>query len=378
MSLSKEEQFQELIQSSSNPLILIPPHPSIDLLASASALGLFLEKIGKEVSLGGDGLSKHLKELPFLPFPKTILDAISGARDFVLSFNTEFNNILDVKTVRTEKELRISLTPDHGTIDPRDFSFILAKYKYDLVITLGASDKESLGKMYEENPDIFFEVPLIDIDCHGENEQFGQLNLVEVTASSVAEVITLQLEKIGKEFLTGSIAQSLLTGILAATESFQRKNTTPRALELASRLMAAGADQQTIVKNLYKTQPLHLLKLWGRIMANVHYLESERLLWAPVTIEDLVESRSKMDDLLPALDKLRGSFSGATVFALFFKESDTRLRIFVKTADKDRLRQILSVFTNGKLVGDALEGELEISDFTTAENLLREWVASFS
>lgn len=378
MSLSKEEQFQELVQSSTTPLILLPPHPTHDLMAAAIGLSLFLEKIGKTVAVGGDGLSKNQKELSFLPAPTTVLSTISGARDFVLSFNTEFNPILDVKTERTEKELRISLTPERGTIDPRDFSFILAKYKYDLVITLGVADKESLGKMYENNPDIFFEVPLINIDCRSENEQFGQLNLVDITASSVTEIVTLYLEQFGKELPTGTIAEALLTGILAATESFQRKNTTPRALELASRLMAAGADQQTIVKNLYKTQPLHLLKLWGRLMANAHYLETEKIIWAPVTIEDLVESRSKMDDLLPALDKLRASFSGATVFALFFKESDTRLRIFIKTADKDRLRHILSVFSAGKLVGDALEGELELSDFTTAENLLCEWVTSFA
>ncbi len=73
----------------------------------------------------------------------------------MLAFNTKFNKITNVKTERVEDELRIFITPEKGSIDPRDFSFIPAKFKYDLVISVGCADKESIGKVYEENPDIF-------------------------------------------------------------------------------------------------------------------------------------------------------------------------------------------------------------------------------
>lgn len=374
MSLTKEAQFLELIKPAEHPLIILPPFPSRDAVASGIALSLFLTALGKKPSLAAERIEERRADLSFLVWPETVLSAISGARDFVLSFNTEHNNILDVRTERFDKELRIHLTPERGTIDPRDFSFILAKYKFDVVLTIDAPDKESLGKLYEDNPDIFYEVPIINIDRHSNNEQYGQLNLVDVTASSASEIIAHFIDTVGKEFIDTAVAEALLAGIMSATDSFQKKNTTPKTLQLASTLMGHGADQQKIVKNLYKTQPLHILKLWGRIMGNIKTDDELHFMWAPVTLEDLVESRSKSEDLPVVLDKIRNNYAGATVFALFFKETATTMRIFLKVQQEDRLEHLLSVFSGSHLVGDMLEGTLPATDFATAERLLSEWL----
>lgn len=376
MSLTKEEQFLELLKPAAHPLILLPPVPSRDAIASGIALAHFITALGKEPTLAAVRIDEKRGELDFLKWPETVLTAISGARDFVLSFNTEHNAILNVRTERLHQELRIHLTPEHGTIDPRDFSFILAKYKYDVVLTIDAPDKESLGKLYEDNPDIFYEVPIINIDRHSNNEQYGQLNLVDVTASSSSEIVAHFIETVGSEFIDTAVAEALLTGIMSATDSFQKKNTTPKTLQLASTLMGHGADQQKIVKSLYKTQPLHILKLWGRIMGNIRTDEKLHLMWAPVTLEDLVESRSKSEDLPVVLDKIRNNYSGATVFALFFKESTNSMRVFIKSQQEDRLEHILSVFSDSQLTGDMLEGTLPATDFATAERLLVEWFQS--
>lgn len=378
MSLTKEAQFLELLKPAEHPLILLPPLPSRDAVSSGIALALFLTAIGKKPTLAAERIDERKSDLAFLTWPETTLAAISGARDFVLSFNTEHNNILDVRTERLDKELRIHLTPERGTIDPRDFSFILAKYKFDVVLTVDAPDKESLGSLYEQNPDIFYEVPIINIDRHSNNEQYGQLNLVEVTASSASEIVAHFIETVGKEFIDTAVAEALLTGIMAATDSFQKKNTTPKTLALASALMGHGADQQKIVKNLYKTQPLHILKLWGRIMGNIRSDDELRFMWAPVTLEDLVESRSKSEDLPTVLDKIRNNYAGATVFALFFKETATSMRIFIKAQQEDRLERLLSVFSGSRLTGDMLEGTLPATDFETAERLFTEWLKSVS
>ncbi len=373
MSLTKEAQFLELLKPAAHPLILLPPYPSRDAIASGIALAHFTTALGKNPTLAAERIDERREDLSFLAWPETVLTAISGARDFVLSFNTEHNAILDVRTERLNKELRIHLTPEHGTIDPRDFSFILAKYKFDVVLTIDAPDKESLGKLYEDNPDIFYEVPIINIDRHSNNEQYGQLNLVDVTASSASEITAHFIETVGPEFIDPAVAEALLAGIMSATDSFQRKNTTPKTLQLASALMGHGADQQKIVKSLYKTQPLHILKLWGRIMGNIRTHEALRLMWAPVTLEDLVESRSKSEDLPVVLDKIRNNYAGATVFALFFKESATSMRVFIKSQQENRLEHILSVFSESRLVGDMLEGTLPATDFATAERLLIDW-----
>lgn len=365
MSLSKSAQFLELATTRKHPLILLPPHPNRDCLATSIALAHYFTLVGAAPTLAAIGVERKLGELAFLPCPSPVVESLSGSRDFVLSFNTEHNPILDVRTERVEHELRIHLTPEHGTIDPRDFSFILAKYKFDLVVTIGTPDKESLGSLYEAHPDIFYEVPVINIDHHGANEQFGQVNLVEVTASSNAEIVTALLKEVGEEFLDGVVAEALLTGLMAATDSFQKKTTTPRALELASFLMARGADQQKIVKHLYKTQPLHLLKLWGRIMSNIHSHDTASLITATVTIEDLIQSHSSAADLPTVLEKIRGNYAGATTFAVAYAEGPAVTQLFVKSNEEGLLEKLAPHFPDALIADDTLQAATKLSASAT-------------
>ncbi len=360
MSLSKPAQFLELAKTGKHPLILMAPHPSRDALATGIALAHYFAGIGGAPTLAAVGVEKKLAELSFLPCPSAVVESLSGSRDFVLSFNTEHNPILDVRTEKLEHELRIHLTPEHGTIDPRDFSFILAKYKFDLVVTIGAPDKESLGELYEAHPDIFYEVPIVNIDCHGSNEQYGQLNLVEMTASSTAEIVAALLKEIGEEFLEDVVAEALLAGIMAATDSFQKKTTTPRSLELASYLMGRGADQQKIVKHLYKTQPLHLLKLWGRIMSTIRSHDALSLMAATVTIEDLVQARSSVADLPVVLEKIRGNYAGAANFAVLYAEGKDVTQLFVKSSQEGILEKLRGAFPDSLVADETLQASVRL------------------
>lgn len=370
MSLTPTQQFQEHLKKTSAPLILLPQYPTRDAVASAFALAHFLRNAGKEPTLAGERLPEEKDKLPFLAAPEGILSSIAGARDFVLSFNTERNKIINVRTENTENELRIYLTPEHGSIDPRDFSFIPAQFKFDLAIVIGAPDKESLGKIYENNPDIFYEIPIINIDNHSENESFGQINLVDITASSNAEILAETIGKAAPSLLTEAVCECLLTGIISATDSFQKKNTTPKALQLASSLMDKGADQQKIVRSLYKTQPLHLLKLWGRVMAQIKWNESLKLIWALVSVEDLVQSRARVDDLPQVLEKIKGNYSSANMFVILFPENATAIQGIAKASSPEVLHQLVERFENGKINGDTLHFTLTANSLDEAEQIM--------
>lgn len=370
MSLTPSKQFQDLLQKTSAPLILLPSYPSKDALASAFALVSFFKNVGKEAVLACENIDEYRNALIFLEQPYSMLSSIAGARDFVLTFSTLRNKILDVRTERDEEEVRIYLTPENGSIDPRDFSFIPAKFKFDLTIVIGAVDKEHLGKIYEENPDIFYEVPVINIDNHPENELFGQVNLVDITASSSAEIIAEILNNADTAIFTETVSESLLTGIISATESFQKKNTTPKALKIASHLMDLGADQQKIVRALYKTQPLHLLKLWGRVMAQVKWNEEFKLIWAFVTIEDLVQSRANANDLLLVLEKVKSNYSSAHFYMILSLETNGSVRGIVKAQNSDSLLSFSQHFQEGTLKNDTFSFTLSANTSDEAEHII--------
>lgn len=370
MALTPVQQFQELLKKTSAPLVLLPSYPSRDAVASACAVALFLKNAGKTVTLAGEHLDTDIKALSFLTQPDTLLTSITGARDFVLSFNTSRNKIIGVRTENTDDEVRIYLTPENGAIDPRDFSFIPAQFKFDLAIIIGSPDKEHLGKIYEDNPDIFYEIPIINIDNHSENELFGQINLVEFTASSNAEILADLLEKSAPEFVTETVNEALLTGIISATESFQKRNTTPKALKLASHLMDTGVDQQKIIRTLYKTQPLHLLKLWGRVMGQVKWNEQMKLIWSFVTIEDLVQARAGVADLPQVLEKIKSNYFSANIFMLLYPETGSLVHGIIKAPSNEALKAFAEHFKEGALQGDVLFFSLSAGSLDEAERVI--------
>jgi nanoRNase/pAp phosphatase (c-di-AMP/oligoRNAs hydrolase) len=365
MSLDNAQQFENILKTAKHALIFMPQNFGGDALGSAWAMYFFLKKNGSEATVVVPGDNYQSDRFSFLQKPEDVIESLAGARDFVLAFNTEHNKITNVRTDRSGEELRIFITPEKGSIDPRDFSFIPAKFKYDTVIVLGSPDKESLGKIYEENPDIFYEVPVINIDHHAENDSFGQVNVLDMTASSTAEILADMLIKFDEKNIDEIIAECLLVGIIDATNSFQKKNTTPKSLQIAAILMAKGANQQKIIRYLYKTQPFHLLKLWGRIMARLSWEDDLNLAWAPVYIEDFVQSRSTPAELSFVLDKIKENYATGKILMVLFNETTQQIRGIIKCGNADKMKLICETF-GAKANGETCEFADEATDAAEA------------
>lgn len=367
MENQSEKQLETLLEKSQNTLILLPQSINSDLLCAAYAFSLFLSEKNKKSTIITNDIFDKSKKLSFLPKPQSIKKELSKARDFILSFNTSKNKIADVKTERSEDELRIYITPEKGAIRPQDFSFIPAKFKYDLVVVLGSPDKESLGKTFEDNPDIFYEVPIINIDNHSNNEEFGQINIINVISSSICEILTGEIEKSYNKKISKPVAQCLLTGIIETTESFQNKKTTPKSLQVSAQLMGHGADQQEIIRHLYKTQPLHILKLWGRVMAKLRWNEDSKLVWSLVSVEDFVQSRSNPKDTSIILGKIQENYSSGKIFMLLYHETESKIKGIIKSTSLELTKKI-SADLGGKMLEEICEFKSTPSKTNEIEN----------
>jgi nanoRNase/pAp phosphatase (c-di-AMP/oligoRNAs hydrolase) len=372
MSLTLQEQFQNFLKKSQDILIVLPPNFQGDNWGAALGLYNILNNSSKNTTILFAG--EIQEKFSFLSSPKKQIKNISGARDFVLSFDTSRNKISNVRWEKENEHLNIFVTPERGTIDPRDFSFVLAKFKYDLIIVLGSPDLESLGEIYEKNTDLFFEVPVINIDNKSENDNFGKINIVDVTASSCSEIIFDLLEDNQKEKINKDTAQNLLTGLIAATERFQKRNTTPKTFFIASQLMARGADQQEIIRWLYKTQPLSLLKLWGRAMAKLNWNEKLKMAWSEISVRDFVESRANPKTLPLIMDKLRENYSEGKIFMLLFNDTPNSSVALIKTNQKEILQNLIEKM-EGQIKNDLLEISLEISDLQKASKIILEKIS---
>lgn len=356
MSLEPQAQLQKFLEKSHHILILIPENPETDAIGSSWALYYFLKKINLQPAIAFSG--KIPEKFGFLPSPEKFFPEISGARDFVLSFDTSRNKIIRVKQKEEDGRYNIFVTPEKGSIDPRDFSFILAKFNYDLVVTIDCSDLEKLGSLYIKNTDLFFEVPIANIDYHSENDNFGQINLVDITASSSAEILFDLFKNINPEIVDQNISTCLFTGLIGATESFQKKNTTPKALSVAAQLMEKKANQTEIVRWLYKTQPLRILKLWGRAMSKINWEENIQLIWSAISVEDLVQSRGTIADLPIVLEKIQESYSEGKIFMTIYNDTPQSTIALIKIPSS-KLAQKIYPFLNGTIQNGIIEIKIE-------------------
>lgn len=334
MPKSEIKQFEKLVTDSNHILVLLPENPQGDYYCAALAIAHFCDLKSIKTTIAFTDPYEHISLFEFLPRPNTtkIIHSIAGSRDLVISFKTKYNKILDVKTEQTDDAFNIYVTPERGMIDSRDFSFLPGKFPYDIVITIGATDRESMGKLYEEIPDIFYELPIINIDNKSANEQFGQVNIIGAVASSTSEIVSDIFDQLNSVQMTKTTASCLLTGIISETNSFQNNKTTPRAMTLASHLIDSGADQQIIIHNLYRNLPFSLLQLWGRAMKNFTTSKhDEKTVVSSLTHTDIAQTGAKKHHIHDILSKMKENYPSGHIFILLYEDEDKNFTALIDT-----------------------------------------------
>ena len=127
-------------------------------------------------------------------------------------------------------------------------------------------------------------------------------------------------KKTGEHFLTEEVATCLLTGIIAKTRSFKTANVTPKTLEFASELVAAGARREDIVQNLYRTRSIATLKLWGRALARLKFDPVTKMAWTLLVRQDFIHSGASEENLPDVIDELIVNSPEAEITGLFYEQ----------------------------------------------------------
>jgi phosphoesterase RecJ-like protein len=139
------------------------------------------------------------------------------------------------------------------------------------------------------DPDILGRVPLtLDVDHHHDNTRFGDINLVDPTASSTGEVLRDVLRELDVE-LTPSIAEPLYIALVTDTGRFQYTNTTPKALRLAAELVEAGANVHRVFQGVYESVQFAKLKLLARALERAQIYEGGRIVISYLLRTDFAE-----------------------------------------------------------------------------------------
>ena len=370
--LSKEEQLSQLLNNHKNKLLVTKDELNGDLFGSLLAWGIFIGKYtGKDYPVLYLPRYEELKRIYyFLPEYAFVISEISGVRDFILSFNTKENDISNVRWEKKNNHLDIFITPQKGSVNPKDFSFIPAKFSYDLVVTVGVSDFGELGKAYTENSDLFFELPIVNIDINPANDNFGQLNIVNPLPSSLAEYTTDLLISLNGDLVKDEIAQCLLTALVEATDNLKSTKVTPHTFDVAAFLMERGGNHQEIVTALYDTESLASLKLWGELLKKLK--EEEKIVWSFLQKEELIGFETIDVMMRRFFIRLKNYINLGQKKLLVFWENDDKIKAYLYKINKEQEgdRRIME-----KIGGELLNSEILHFSFPPEESRSFEKIA---
>ena len=345
------QQVQKLLEGRKDILIVFPKDITGDAISSALALFLFLEKqntlqqVPFNTTQGKPGRKKidivcDSFELPptlkFLKNTEKIQNKLSDLHKFIITLNTQKTGAQELSYDFKDDKLNIYITPKQGSLTSEDIKTAQSDFKYDLIFTINAADLESLGQMYANNTNLFYKTPIINIDNQAANEQFGQINIIDMTKSSAAEVLFELLARWKEEYIDADIATALLTGIISQTKSFKADHIKPHTLAAAGKLITLGADREKIINNLYRTRTIPMLKLWGHALTHLQNDKNLKLVWSTLTRDDFVRCGAQENDLKDIIDELINNSPEAKIILLLHEHTDKQTTVIHGILNTDK------------------------------------------
>jgi hypothetical protein len=95
-----------------------------------------------------------------------------------------------------------------------------------------------------------------------------------------------------------------------------------------------------------------------------------KLIWAFVSIEDLVQARARIEDLPQVLEKIKSNYSSARLYMLLSLETNALVRGVVKAHNTEALNFFAERFKEGVLHGDTFSFAIPATTPEEAEHVV--------
>ena len=280
--------------------------PDGDAVGSSLALGSYLRKLGKDVTVY---FSDPVPDLyTFLPLSDTVVHAIPD-RAFDICF------VLDVGEFRRAGEE-------------------LARFT-------------KVGKF-------------INIDHHLLCDRFGAINLIDADAAATGVLVHRIIRGAGHE-IDYETALCIYTAVITDTGSFRYSNANQEAFAVAGEMVACGVNAWFVAERLYESQPLARLELLALALATLTI--SPRGDVASITVMlDMYEKTGTNAEITDGFINYPRSIRGVEV-AVFFREINPGLfKVGFRSKGKVNVSALAAEFGGGghhNAAGCNIAGPLE-------------------
>jgi phosphoesterase RecJ-like protein len=224
---------------------------------------------------------------------------------------------------------------------------------FDLAVTLECSGIDRAG--FSE----LGRLPVLNIDHHKANPQFGEVNYVDESAPAVGEMVWRMFDDAG---ITPSAesATNCYVALSTDTGDFRYSNSTPRAFRAAAEMVRGGASPTQISEWVHERRSLPSIQLLGEALRTLEVSGGGRI--AAITVDRAAYDRcgATAADSEDIINHPR-SIAGVEAVA-FFKQWDTGVvRVSLRSKRDVDVRRVAAVFGGGghtNAAGCTIEGEL--------------------
>ena len=274
--------------------------PDGDAVGSQLALGRFLEKMGKTVTImNADEVDYNLDWLP-------------GAGDIQV-----FDGAL----------------AQHEALAEAEVAFVL-----------DCNDEERIGKVGSLVRDATATTVLID--HHLEPEHWFDVQFVRDEAAATGELVYEIIEALDPDLIDEGIATTLYTAIMTDTGSFRYSSVTPELhRSVADILERGGIGPAPIHETIYDRKSMPGLRLLGRMLNRIRLRHNGQLGYSVVTQRMVEDTGASWDDKQGFVNYVL-SIEGVKA-ALLFSEADDGAKISFRSEADVRVDQWARNFGGG-------------------------------
>jgi len=206
---------------------------------------------------------------------------------------------------------------------------------------------------------------LIEFDHHQHQESYADIEVRLADKASTTEIIYHFLQANSLE-INKVIANCILIGLMTDTGHFLHANSSRDAIAVSSEMLLRGASLPKIVESTVQNKSFSSLKIWGRVLENMHF-NSETGLASSALLATEIQELLPLDDLAGTADlfsdivSFLSTLNGVSV-ALLLREENDRVKGSLRTnEDNLDLTKIAGMFGGGghkKAAGFSIPGKL--------------------
>jgi len=185
---------------------------------------------------------------------------------------------------------------------------------------------------------------VVNIDHHKTSELYGDVNIVEPHSSSTAEIIYRLFYSMNVH-ITKTEAACLYVGIVTDTGRFHFPATSPRTLEVASRLLETGFKFSRINDLLYASKSCQALKVLGRALESLELLNGGRLAVMTLRTSDFTDFDAAPEHTENVINY--GMMAPGVKLAVLFREEAGRISVTFRSRGHADVSSLAKIFGGG-------------------------------